>query len=88
MFDLRCSSRVPSDIKKLKKENVRLPVKLWEIIFSTLETPEKGLGKPEPLKGDLSGCWSRRINEKHRMVYRILEVEKTIDLISCYGHYD
>jgi toxin YoeB len=45
----------------------------------------KGLGKPEPLKGNLKGYWSRRITEEHRLVYKI---EKDIIYIySCHGHY-
>jgi toxin YoeB len=44
-----------------------------------------GIGKPEPLRGDLSGFWSRRINESDRLVYRIKG--DTVDIISCRGHY-
>ncbi len=45
-----------------------------------------GLGKPEPLKGDLSGFWSRRIDEVNRFVYRIKG--DTFEILSCRGHYD
>ena len=45
-----------------------------------------GIGKPEPLKGELSGFWSRRIDEENRLVY-VVE-EKVIILISCRGHYE
>lgn len=45
-----------------------------------------GIGKPEPLKGDLSGLWSRRIDDTHRLVYRIKG--NTIEIVSCKGHYD
>lgn len=44
-----------------------------------------GIGKPEPLTGDLSGFWSRRINEKDRLVYRIQDDE--VQIISCRYHY-
>ena len=44
-----------------------------------------GIGKPEPLKGDLSGFWSRRIDETHRLVYRISA--DNIEIIQCKGHY-
>lgn len=48
--------------------------------------PFEGIGKPEPLKDNLSGLWSRRINDEHRIVY---EVEKeTIVIISCRKYYD
>lgn len=45
-----------------------------------------GVGKPEPLKGDLSGFWSRRIDGTHRLVYRIRG--ETIEVLSCKGHYE
>ena len=45
-----------------------------------------GIGKPEPLKGDLSGFWSRRIDSTNRLVYRIRD--SVLELLSCRGHYD
>ena len=48
--------------------------------------PFDGIGKPEPLKGDLSGLWSRRIDDVNRLVYRIKEGR--LEIISCRGHYD
>lgn len=45
-----------------------------------------GIGKPEPLKGDLSGFWSRRIDSTNRLVYRIRN--GVLELLSCRGHYD
>ena len=47
--------------------------------------PFEGTGKPEPLKGDLSGYWSRRIDDKNRLVYRVEDDEVTI--AQCGGHY-
>ena len=46
----------------------------------------KGIGKPEPLKGELSGFWSRRIDDTNRIVYRI--VEGRLEILSCKGLYD
>lgn len=46
----------------------------------------KGIGKPEPLKGDFSGCWSRRIRDVHRLVYLIKE--NRIHIIQCRYHYN
>ena len=45
-----------------------------------------GIGKPEPLRGDLSGSWSRRIDDEHRIVYRV--TEDRVEIIQCRGHYD
>lgn len=46
-----------------------------------------GIGKPEPLRGDLQGFWSRRIDEKNRLVYSIT-ADDTICIIGCRGHYE
>ncbi|MBO5046873.1 MAG: Txe/YoeB family addiction module toxin [Clostridia bacterium] len=45
-----------------------------------------GLGKPEPLKGNLSGFWSRRIDDTHRLVYRVSD--DMIEILQCRGHYN
>ncbi len=57
-----------------------------QLIKDMLRTPYEGLGKPEPLRGKLSGCWSRRIDGVNRMVY--YEQEGTIYILSCLGHYE
>ena len=51
-----------------------------------LKNPFKGIGKPEPLKHDYPACWSRRINRKDRIIYRI--ERKSIIIISILGHYN
>lgn len=66
-----------TDKKRFKRISV--------LIKDVQRHPFKGLGKPEPLKGDLSGYWSRRIDKEHRLVYAV-EAE-TITLIQCRGHY-
>ena len=48
--------------------------------------PFEGTGKPEPLKGNLSGLWSRRIDEVNRLVYRVSEEQ--IEIYQCKGHYN
>lgn len=45
-----------------------------------------GIGKPEPLSTNLAGFWSRRIDEKHRLVYRI--TDGVLEILSCKGHYE
>ena len=49
-------------------------------------SPYEGIGKPEPLRGNLSGLWSRRIDETNSIVY--FEQEEVVYIISCLGHYD
>lgn len=65
--------------------------KIKELLRSIKSTPFKGIGKPEPLKFRLKGYWSRRINQEHRMVYKISgksgsELKCTV--IQCRFHYD
>ena len=48
--------------------------------------PFNGIGKPEPLRGELSGSWSRRIDDVNRIVYRV--IGGTLEIISCKGHYE
>ena len=48
--------------------------------------PFEGIGKPEPLRGELSGFWSRRIDEKNRFLYRVSR--DSLEILSCKGHYD
>lgn len=56
------------------------------LIKDIQRNPFDGIGKPEPLKGNLSGFWSRRINNEHRIVYAV--EENTVVIISCKGHYE
>lgn len=65
------------DRKTLKRINV--------LIRETLRDPEHGIGKPEPLREQLSGFWSRRIDHEHRLVYAI-EAERIV-ILSCRYHY-
>jgi toxin YoeB len=60
--------------------------KIIELIKDIDRNPFQGLGKPEALKHDLSGYWSRRINKEHRLVYKVTNDE--IIILSCKYHYD
>lgn len=59
--------------------------KINELIKSICRTPFSGIGKPEPLKHELSNYWSRRINQEHRLVYKVSDDE--IFIASCKFHY-
>ena len=61
-------------------------IRIHDLLKAILREPFKGIGKPEPLKGALKGCWSRRIDEKHRLVYCI-STDGSVEVISCKGHY-
>jgi toxin YoeB len=60
-------------------------LKIMKLIREIQRTPFAGLGKPEPLKHELSGCWSRRIDPEHRLVYQVLD-DKT-RILACRFHY-
>ncbi len=57
-----------------------------KLLLDISRDPFKGIGKPEPLKGNYTGCWSRRITQEHRIVYKV-ETDR-ITVLKCYGHYD
>lgn len=59
--------------------------KIVSLIKDVNRDPFAGLGKPEPLKHELSGLWSRRITDEHRLVYRVTDEE--IIIVSCKLHY-
>jgi toxin YoeB len=67
-------------------QNKRLFKKLNDLIKDIERNGNTGIGKPEPLTGDKSGWWSRRIDEQNRLVYRLLEND-TIEIYRCKGHY-
>lgn len=68
---------VEADKKMLRKINA--------LILDISRNSQEGIGKPEPLKFDLAGLWSRRIDREHRLVYRI--IEKNIYIYACRYHY-
>ena len=68
-----------------QEQDKRILLRINELIKDTLRSPFKGIGKPEPLRGDLSGYWSRRITDEHRLVYTVKE--KRMHIIQCRFHY-
>ena len=77
------------DIQKLNKlGDTAVLTKIDRLLDELREHPTTGTGKPKTLKGNLSGCWSRRITDKHRLVYRIVDQTVTVNILNCYGHYD
>jgi toxin YoeB len=63
--------------------------RLNTVIKDACRSPFEGIGKPEPLKGDLSGWWARRITDEHRLVYRVVgtEREQVLEIAGCRFHY-
>ncbi|SNB44361.1 toxin of the YoeB-YefM toxin-antitoxin system [Flavobacterium psychrophilum] len=75
------------DISYWKKSGDKIiQNKIQKLIISIQENPTEGIGKPEKLKHNLSGYWSRRINQEHRIIYEIKE-NNTVEIQSLKGHY-
>lgn len=83
---IRFTKKADIDFDDLKKSgNTQAIKKIKELLKSIDEDPYKGIGQPEPLKHNLSGTWSRRINKEHRLVYEV--EENIVYVLSLKGHY-
>ena len=86
-YILDFTRKAKEDIEFFKKSgNKAVLNKINTLIEEILESPFIGTGKPEPLKYDLSGYWSRRINREHRLTYEV--TEEIIIILSLKGHYE
>jgi toxin YoeB len=80
------SSHAWEDYTTWLKEDRKMLVKINQLIKDIQRTPYDGIGKPEALKYDLAGYWSRRFDREHRLVYKV--ENDTVIIISCKYHYD
>jgi len=67
------------------KEDRKTALRIMNLIKEVQRDPFAGTGKPEPLKHELAGCWSRRIDQQHRLVYEVKE--ERIRILACRYHY-
>ena len=86
MYNIVYTKKAINDITKLK--SVKLDKKAKALIEIIKENPYKTPPSYEKLMGDLTGAYSRHINIKHRLIYEVLEEEKTVKIISLWTHYD
>ena len=85
-MEIEYSDKAESDAREwIKSGNKKVQDKITRLIQSILETPFEGIGKPEPLKHNLSGKWSRRITGSDRIIYEVSET--TLYVYSLKGHY-
>ncbi|GJL96370.1 MAG: addiction module protein [Hyphobacterium sp.] len=88
-MNVELQSSALEDLTWFAKREPRLLKRILQIIEDTRRSPFDGIGKPEPLKGELSGWWSRRIDREHRLVYRVVGngAAQRIQIIQCRKHY-
>ena len=67
------------------RENPKMALRIVKLIEAIQRDPFEGMGQPEPLKHQLSGCWSRRIDREHRLIYEV--TSSKIKILACRGHY-
>lgn len=85
MYKIEFTSYAKEDLEYWKKNSPKMSEKIDKLIENIKKNPFTGIGKPEPLKYDLSGYWSRRINFKHRLVYKVHN--KIVYIAQCKFHY-
>lgn len=91
MYSLEFSEKFFDDVKRHKKSgHKKLLTKIESLLLECMESPKEGTGHPEQLKFHSEETWSRRIDQKYRLVYKIDATEETpkIFVLSVYGHYD
>ena len=88
-FKLKIEELAEKHIKQHFKSGDKASIKKIEkILVELTETPYSGIGNPEPLRYELSGFWSRKVNQKDRMIYKVDEDIVTVFVISAMGHYN
>jgi toxin YoeB len=88
MYDIIFTKDAKQDIKNLLRNDPQAYKKLVKLLAELIEHPETGTGRPKPLSADRVGQWSRRITQKHRLVYEIDDEQIIVLVISAYGHYN
>lgn len=86
-YELLFSTKAEEDLQQLKKSEPKVFQKAIKLINELRLHPKIGTGKPEELKYQLTGFWSRRLNQKHRIVYKIDDEKIIVMIVSAKGHY-
>ena len=88
IYDVEFKDKAMYDLAKLAKSEPKSFAKAQALIEELREHPRTGTGHPEQLSGDRAGQWSRRITQKHRLVYEINDNEVIVLVLTSYGHYN
>lgn len=87
-YTVELSSKARKELQLHYKSGHNSDIRKIEQIFLELsDTPYEGIGNPEPLKYKMSGYWSRRINNKDRIIYKVFEEKVIVLVVSAVGHY-
>jgi toxin YoeB len=78
-------SQFLEDLAYWVKTDRKIALRVLELVDAAVQDPFHGIGKPEPLKFEFAGCWSRRVTQEHRLVYRVAEAK--IDFLQARYHY-
>lgn len=87
IYEIQYTPEAITDITYLKRTNVQSYNKAINLIKELHEHPRTGTGKPELMKHDYAGCWSRRITKKDRLIYRIDDDKIIVIVLTAKGHY-
>ena len=85
MKQVTFQGRAFQDFVEWAENDKKIHQRIADLIKDILRQPFSGIGKPEPLKHKLQGYWSRRIDDAHRLVYKV--TEQAVIIISCKYHY-
>lgn len=86
MYEVRYTEQAKEGLKRLKRNEPQAYKKAVKLLEELGEHPTTGTGQTEPLKGNLSGFWSRRISRKHRLIYRVIEERVRVLVVNTYDH--
>ena len=78
-----------ADYRKWRAQDPRIADKIDRLLADIKRSPFSGIGKPEPLRQNMTGLWSRRITEEHRLVYRVegSGSDRRLEIVQCRFHY-
>ena len=88
MYRIDFTKTARREVSQFEQSDPRVFKKIEKLLLELSVHPYTGRGKPELLRRNRTGQWSRRINHKHRLIYEVSEETVTVLILSSYGHYD
>ena len=88
MYNIEYTETAKEHIRLLRANEPAAFKKVTQLLLELMDHPKTGTGHPEQLKGEPKGRWSRRITQKHRLVYEIHNQQVLVLVLAAFGHYD